>query len=140
MTIHIIRRYSELSAENSVFRLQGFGGTAAANTTTDIEWAFPEERWMTGGFVIAKDVTWGDTLTIKIVDKDNVLGMGSNLVIRTFVENMRLRSDAQWQGQIDVQYVTLIPAGIYVRAQYTNTHASNAAALGINLFTHIPRA
>lgn len=139
MTIYNIRKSEELSPLNSVFRLQGFSGVATGSTTTDIDFMFPEERWLTGGQIVVNAGHWGDTATIQVVDKDNVMGYGANLVLREFVKDFIISTDSNSQISINVSYVSLIPAGIYIRIKYTNSNAADCS-IGCNLFTHIPTA
>lgn len=140
MTVHYIRKVADLDADRAKYRLQGIAGTAGADSTTDIDWRFPEERWITGGIFAVNNGNWGDSATIQIIDIDNVLGYGANVVLDTFAENYGVMSDQQFQGDIECPYVALIPAGLYIRIKYTNTSESTAAQILLNLHSHIPRA
>ena len=140
MTIHIIKKVSELSTDNSLFCFEGFSGVAAANATTNIDFKFTNERWLTGGILYANNANWGDTGSIQIVDKDNILGYGADLVLREFVKNMVMRTDQELQQELQITYVSLIKANLYLRLKYTNTNLTTAVNVGCNLFTHIPTA
>lgn len=137
MTAHKIKKTSELNVDNSVYRLQGFYGEAAASSTSSTDFQMAYEIWVSGGYINVQDGNWGDKLTIQIVDVNNILGYGANTVLRQFVENMCVRSDQQYQCNIDISYVALIPQGLYVRVIYLNTGAS-AVKFGINIYSHLP--
>lgn len=134
----MVRRLTDLSPDNSLYKCQGFSGTAAANTTTDIDFKFPQERWLSGGALFVKGGNWGDTCTIQIVDVDNILGFGANTVLREFITNFAICDDSQFQIRIEVPYVSVVPQDIYMRIKYTNNNATNSCQVACNIFTHIP--
>lgn len=138
MTQYIIKKIAELNGEISRFRVQGYSGTAAANATTSLDWVINDERWISGGGLAVKLGHWGDTFSLKIIDIDNTLGAGAGFVVRTLVDNYPVRDDVQLQFAIDLPYVSLIPPGLYYRVVYTNTHATEAAQVGLMMHTHIP--
>lgn len=140
MTTLYVRKVSDLDADKAKFKIQGFQGTAAVNATTNIDWAFPEERWMSGAILIAQGTHWGDKVTVQVIDKDNVLGYGANTVLDEYVTDFYLIADSQFQVQIDCPYVALIPAGIYIRVKYTNTSVLDAVEVAMNVIAHVPRA
>jgi hypothetical protein len=140
MTKFIIKRADELSPDNSVFNLIGFTGLAEANGTTNVDYKFLDERWITGGILLAYGGSWGDTITIQVLDKDNILGYGSNRVLREFITHFTIDPTSVKQQKIQVDYVSLIPAGIYIRLQYTNVSENTNVQVGCNLITHIPIA
>lgn len=139
MTIYSIFKVDELNSVNSVFRLQGMGGTAAPNTMTPIDFQMPEDRWVSGGVLVTGAVTWGDTLSIKVIDKDNILGYGANTVLRTFAKDIHFPGNA-FSMSITVPYVAFVLAGLYFRIEYTNTSLIATAQIALNLYTHIPTA
>lgn len=140
MTIFSLLRASDLTTKNSVYKLQGFTGTGTANTTTNIDWVFPQERWVSGGLVFVKTPHWGDKITIQIIDIDNTLGYGANTVLREFATDFMVRDDSQFQCHIEIGYVALVYSGLYARIVYTNSHASEDSKVSLNLITHIPTA
>jgi hypothetical protein len=137
MTVHKIKKVTELNADNSVYRLQGFYGQAAASSISSIDFQMAYEIWVSGGYISVKDGNWGDKLTIQIVDVNNLLGYGTNIVLRQFVENMCVVTDQQYQCNIDISYVALIPAGLYVRVVYDNT-GIDPVDFAVNIYSHLP--
>jgi hypothetical protein len=140
MTIHYVRRVSDLDADKARYKLQGFKGTAAVNTTTNIDFELPEERWVSGGILMAQGTHWGDKICLQIIDINNVLGAGYNFVVDEYVTDFYLVTDSEFQIQIESPYVALIPAGLFVRIKYTNTSVLDPVECVMNLVSHIPRA
>lgn len=139
MTIHLLKKVTELSKDNSKFLLQGVTGECAATSTTNVDWRFPNERWMTGGIFSTNNANWGDKVSLYVVDKDNILGYGAGVVLATFATDVVVYAGSGRQFDIEVPYVSYILSGLYVRLTYTNT-GSNPVGIGINLYTHIPLA
>lgn len=134
-----IRKVSELDADRATYKMQGFKGTAAVNTITNIDWKVPEDRWISGGILLAQGTHWGDKVCLQIVDKDNVLGYGANVVLNEYVTDFYLVTDTEFQVQMEAPYIALIPANVYIRIAYTNTSLLDPVETVLNLITHIPR-
>lgn len=136
-----ISTLQELTRGNSIAKTQGIisSTTLAVNTTTTLDWAFPEERWLTGGLIIASG-TWGSHLTIQIVDKDNVLGAGAGYVASEFITQFYIADSQQIQLTKEFNYPALIPAGLYIRVLYYNSSLISLGKVALNIFTHIPKA
>lgn len=139
MTTLNVRKLEQLDSDKADFRLQGISGTASANTTTNIDWKFPEERWINGGQLLCKGHIWGDTITVQLIDKDNVLGYGANTVLNTFTENFAVSADVQQQILITLESIALVPANVYFRIKYTNTNLLTSVSVAFNLFSHLPK-
>ena len=135
-----VRRVSELDADKAKFRIQGFNGTAQVSNTTSIDWVLPEERWISGAVLLAQGTHWGDKICLQIIDKDNILGFGVNVVLDEYVTDFFLVTDAEFQVQIDCPYVALVPSGVYIRLKYTNTSPLDQVEIAMNLISHVPRA
>lgn len=140
MTQFWVRRVSDLDADKAKFRMQGIAGTVEANSTGNVDWRFPEERWIHGGSLILQGHAFGDKIDVEIVDIDNVLGYGAGLVLDQFADDFYPHTDCQYQGQLLSTYVALIPAGVYLRIKYTNTNLYTSVSVRFNLFSHIPRS
>lgn len=134
-----IRKLFDLDADKARYKLQGFSGTAASATTTNIDWKLPEERWVSGGILMAKGTHWGDKICLQVIDKDNILGAGANYVVDEYVTDFYLITDAEFQVQIEAPYIALIPANLYIRIKYTNVGILDPVEVAFNLVTHIPR-
>ena len=81
-----------------------------------------------GGSFWAKGASIGDTVSLQVVDVDNVLGGGAGAVVAEYVSNVPL---APWDftQTIDAPTAAEIPAGLYLRAVCTTT--AGAVSLGI---------
>lgn len=139
MPQYYVRRVQDLDADKAKYKLQGFKGTASINSTTNIDWKLPEERWISGGILLAQGTHWGDKLCLQIIDKDNVLGFGTNFVLDEYVTDFYMVTDSEFQIQMEAPYVALIPANVYIRIVYTNTSVLDPVEVAFNLVTHIPR-
>lgn len=136
-----VRKVSDLDADKAKFKLQGFKGTAAAGVgvVTNIDWKLPEDRWISGGILLATGVHWGDKIAVQICDVDNILGAGAGYVLDEYVSDFYVVSDSQFQVQLDSPYIALVPANLYVRIKYTNTSLIDAVEVAMNMVTHVPR-
>lgn len=133
-----VRKVSDLDADKAKYKLQGFKGVALIGASTNIDWKVPEDRWISGGILIAQGTHWGDKICIQIVDKDNILGYGTNVMLDEYVTDFYVVTDAEFQIQIEAPYIALIPANLYIRIVYTNISLTDVE-LAFNLVTHIPR-
>ncbi len=100
----------------------GFRGTALAGVVTAIN--FPigsEDRYMNGVRLILVNHAEADTLGFQVVDIDNVLGYGAGLVLKTFGITWNVDSGVSDQGRDIYNFVAKLPAGIYLRINYTST-------------------
>jgi len=102
-------------------RSKGFHGTALAGQTTHLDFAITEERWIQGIQVILDNHAAADTVTLSIIDKDNILGYGENFVCDVFGEDWNVNPDFGCQGIILNAYPAVIKAGLYIRISYTST-------------------
>jgi hypothetical protein len=134
MTSFIIKKLSELNSENSFFHLKGFTGTAAPEQSTTLEWQIPNERWFTGGQLKCEGQTFGDLVSFYVVVKD---AQGNDIYVNRFVEGFVIGS-SEIQLDEQVPYVTLIPAGGYIRLTYT-AQGINPVQIGLNLRLHRPK-
>lgn len=134
-----IRRIHDLDADKAKLKIQGFNGVANVNAITNIDFKLPEDRWISGGILIAQGTHWGDKICLQIIDKDNILGAGVNYVIDEYVTDFYLITDSEFQIQMDAPYIALIPKDIYVRVVYTNISLLDPVEVAFNLVSHIPR-
>lgn len=135
-----VRKVADLDADKARYKLQGFHGTAATNSTSNIDWKLPEDRWVSGGIFLAQGTHWGDKIAVQVIDIDNVLGLGANVVLDEYVTDFYLVSDSELQINLESPYIALVPANIYIRVRYTNTSLIDPVELALNLATHIPRS
>jgi hypothetical protein len=115
------------------FRGHSFSATVTANTTQDIDYKLNEERHINGGRLIVDNVGNDDLVTFQVIDKDNVLGFGSNVVLDEFIKDFFVPKS----GDIEIQlpYPAKIIVNLYLRMKYTSTHASGCK-VKCNLYLH----
>lgn len=116
-------------------RLTGITGIATSGQVTNIDYKFTEPRFINGGKLILKNHVMGDSLKFQIVDKDNVFGYGSGIVLDEFVSNWNVAEDKQDQGDYLVSYLARVPTNIYLRLAYTSTGETDVA-VALNLYLH----
>lgn len=128
-----IQRYSAVPVEVDK-RIRYTGShfmQIAANSSQTQDWKIPQLQYksqnvpslfmgvsyfMTGGVV-------GDKVTLQIIDKDNVLGYGANVVLDEFSKDFYVAPDTP---QTIREFQANLYAGLYVRVIYTNTSANQA--------------
>lgn len=114
--------------------------TAAANTTTTVDWKITQETYngvnvdalMDGVQYCCVDVTNGDKVIFQVVDVDNILGYGAGVVLDEFANVYAMEGVS-----IIKEYVASLIPNLYVRIKYVNTHATNTAEFSCNLFRHV---
>lgn len=134
MTKHVLYRKSDLSQQNSMFMLEGIKGVANAGQTTNIDWQLPQERWVTGGQLILENHASGDSVSYYVVYKYQ----GGESVVGQFANNFYPVTDKQEQISIDVDYLSRLDAGLWIRIAYTSVGQTNVT-VKLNLFSHIPK-
>ena len=121
---------------NYEVKATGFKGTALAGVTTNVDFAIgSEDRHINGLKLILKNHSYEDTVGFQVVDKDNVIGYGAGVVLKTFGINWNVHDDMQDQGQNTFNYVARIPAGVYIRIVYVSTGALDVS-VKLNVILH----
>ena len=115
--------------DNSL-RPRGFSGVAVAGAVTNIDWELPVTLRLRGGIFEGRNSTPGDSVRFLIIDKNDVLGYGTNpangnpispsnpLVITEYVPGFPVFS-----GPVRIEDVDLsspIPQGLFMRLEYTS--------------------
>lgn len=87
--------------------------------TSNHDMKVPFSVRLQGGYYWCKGPNLGDTVTLQVVDVDDVLGGGAGVVVSEYVVNMPL---APWDHQQELESATagLVPAGLYLRVVYSN--------------------
>lgn len=120
--------------EGVEFDGQGFSGTALSLATTDIDFQMPQTLRMNGINVMCASPSAGDKVTLQVVDKDNVLGYGAGVVLKTFASNWFV----DWNNGhniVQTPYYATVYQGLYVRVKYTNAGVSPQLVY-CNLYCH----
>jgi hypothetical protein len=123
----IILQTKDFSAENVFFNGQGVLGTVTAGSSSNVDLKILDDCFITGGILRTNGSNFGDYAHVQIVDIDNMLGYGANTVLRQFITNWYMRSDAQQQIETELSYPAKILAGLYIRIVYHSTGSTNVS-------------
>lgn len=130
-----VRSIFDMSADKVKFRGVGVAFTASPGTTTTNDYKLTSARLIDGIQFLAKDHIFGDSVSVSVVDVDNVIGYGPGVVLDTFATGWFL-SESQDQGQIRLPYSAEVISGLYLRVVYVSVGASSVQ-VKYNLFAHL---
>lgn len=100
----------------------GFRGVAAAGVTTALDFAVgSEDRHINGARILLVNHAEADTIGLQVVDINNILGYGTNVVLKTFGTNWNVDHTQSDQGRDMYSFVARLYAGLYLRVTYTST-------------------
>lgn len=116
------------------FKGQGATGSCIAGGTVNVDLKIDFDSVLTGGYVILKGQTFGDTVKQQVIDKDNILGMGANTVLNEFVTNWYVSESIQAQPMIVPGYPAKILQNLYLRVVYS-CPATNVS-VAVNYLLH----
>ena len=155
---HKVERIAVADPNGKRARLVGtHSSTAVANTTTKVDWLIPQLTYagqnmnsvFDGIQYYAKDSNMGDKLDFLVIDKDGTgvtLGLypqayydaykdvNGELVVEQFGDGWYVAPNSL---EDIILYKAALLTGLYIRASYTNTHASNDVSFFCNLFRHL---
>ncbi len=124
-------RWIDVEASKVLPNVIGITGTAAANTTTDFDTLISDDNLIRGIEFGADHCLFGDTITIKVIDKDAVYSP-ANTVLSTPVSGYVILADTNIQSAYDALVPKKILGGLYVRVSYTSTALLVAVNIGVN--------
>lgn len=129
----IVRTRAFTNSDGFRFRGDSFSGSVAASTTTDIDFEISQERYINGGRLLIDNIGSNDKMTFQVVDKNNVMGYGANLVLDQFIKDYFVPTTGNLEVRLD--YPAKIYAGLFLRLKYTSTHESGCS-VKCNLYLH----
>jgi hypothetical protein len=98
------------------------------NSTNNYDIQIPYTTVLKGGIIYSNDAVIGDNLTISIIDKDNVLGLGGTsdnpIILGEYVQSWYIIPNQENRLE-DISISQSLPQGLYVRVQYTSTSSNN---------------
>ena len=112
---------------------------APANQTSTWDKPIDEILVLRGGLLFSNNANIGDSLTVSIVDKDNVLGFGgtpsSPTVVGQYVKEWYVMPGIV-NELADVSISQPLQSGLYVRFEYTNTSQTSTVNVIVNLISY----
>lgn len=130
----VVRCERDMNADVCRFRGKGVNFLATAGTTTVNNYKFTENRIIDGVQVLVNNASFGDYITIKIIDIDGIF-YPANTILDIFAETWAVASDTQNQGIFRLPYGAEIISGLYLSIEYISTGASNVS-VAYNIFAH----
>ena len=127
-----LEKSDEFTRDNVDYNGQGVQATATAGASTNIDYKLLDDCFLSGGQLFVKNAKFGDSVTLQVVDKDNVLGFGAGVVLKQFITNYALRDDQEEQYNQDLPNVSKVIAGLYLRLIY-NSVGTIAPSVEMNL-------
>lgn len=110
-------------------------GTATAGQTTYLSTRINAERYSNGVQILLKNHVFGDCLDLEIVDVDNILGYGNNIVLDRFGDEWYVDPSTSLQSGTIVSYPGRISAGLYIRVTYYSVGTVDVQVL-MNMLLH----
>ena len=89
-----------------------------------------EQKYIWGADFMVKDGVFGDWASFCIIDKDDVLGYGQNVVVKEYVKKKYLFSDVHMDCQAFAPGA--VPIGLYLRCEYHSVGATADPQIAIN--------
>lgn len=129
----LVRPRAFANSDGFRFRGSSMSGEVAANSTGDIEYEMPAERFINGGRLLIDNIGENDKMTFQVVDKNNILGYGAGVVLDEFIKDYFVPSAGNLEVRLD--YPAKIVAGLFLRLKYTSTH-QNGCKVKCNLYLH----
>lgn len=119
--------YSYSATDRSRFRGALYSVPPGASVGFDLRVDAPIR--LHGGDYWVRGPHLGDTMSFQVVDVDDILGGGPGAVVTEYVTDLPL---APWDHARELQSPTAatVPAGLYLRVEYSNTGAE-WVALGV---------
>jgi len=124
-------------------RATGFSGTAESGQTTAIDLLLhaTEDRYINGSKLILKNHSVNDTVNLKVVDVTGNIafpGCPANTVLKQFAYNWNVDETTSDQGGMYYNFLARVPAGIYIRLEYTSTGESDVTVrINMSLFKKV---
>lgn len=108
----------------------GITGTATAGQTTIKDYALTDDVFIRGIEVLTDGSAFGDSITIQVLDSNNLMGYGAGAVVSTPVSNWNISPTKSF-----LSYEAIVPqkglATFTVRVNYTSVGETDVA-FGIN--------
>jgi hypothetical protein len=112
----------------------GIQGSIPSNTTQNIDTRIADDSLFRGIKLIAMNTTFGDTVSVKVVDVDGIY-TPAGTILGSPVLNFNISSDQQLQADYESVAPFKLLGGLYIRITYVSTGGLlSATKLGADLF------
>lgn len=119
-----------------MFNAKGISSDVSAGTTANIDLKITGDHLLTGAILLTNNSNFGDYISFQVVDVDNIMGLGVNMVLKQFVTNWYMLSDQQKQIDFSINYPAKLIDGLYIRLVYTSTSQDVSPKVSINYMLH----
>jgi hypothetical protein len=126
---------SDYGAKDLNAALTGTKFIAAASQETTHDFLISEDHLIDGAQLITVGANAGDKVKCQVIDKDNVLGYGQNVVLGEYVKDWYLDPSSSKQLEYESNYPAKIYGGLYLRTVYTSTGAVPVTVI-VNYLLH----
>jgi len=130
----VITKRSDFDSDRVTPAHVGFTGTASANATSNIDYKVTADSVLDRIQLIFSSSLLGDKYTVQIVDKDNALGGGANIVVASVFNEFNVDTALQTQVDYTSPIPIAIPANTYIRVRYTATALLGSVGVKANVF------
>lgn len=112
----------------------GVKGSIPSNTTQNVDTLIADDSLFRGVKLIAMNTTFGDTVSVKLVDVDGVYSPAGT-VLSSPVLNFNISTDQQLQADYESVAPFKILGGLYIRITYISTGGLlSTVKIGADLF------
>ena len=113
---------------------------APANQTTIFDVSFTRDMYLKGGIMYATPGTVGDTVSIQVIDKNNVVGHGGTpdnpTILATYVNNWFVIPQ-DMNAIEDVSLSQPMLSGLFARIMYANSSSSADCQVIVNFLAYV---
>lgn len=141
-----VKQFPLAESSNLRARMVGiFNETMTKNTTTDKDWKMPQLAYqgqnkqsvMDGIEFFCDKAVLGDKITFQVIDIDNVLGYGPNIVLDEFGKDWYVMPGNTETIRL---YKAKLIKDVYIRVKYTSVGTVDDVKFVCNLFRHMDTA
>jgi hypothetical protein len=118
---------------NAAHKGMKFSANASTQTVQDMQ--ITDDVLIDGAVLITINAALGDKASFQVIDKDNVLGMGTNVVLGQYITDWYINPSETKQLEFSSIYPAKVFAGLYLRAIYDSV-GSQAVDVIVNYKLH----
>jgi hypothetical protein len=140
MTIHSLKRVSDLSRDNSYVKRVSFHGTATAGQTSYIGGFLSFESYMDSAELLLSGQVLADRYHFDITQAhaETPNDISTDTVLWRYGDNLAPKVDTQGQGELPAPYLMLLATTRRLRLTYISTGGANVT-ISMHFRTHIPK-